>query len=73
MTWLIVGAIIAYLAVGAGLARLWAWMNDYQSASYYVDGLHAEMVGVFFLWPFLVPLWLVVQAVCWAIFPRRMR
>lgn len=73
MTWLIVGAVIAYLAVGAGFARLWAWINDYRSHSYYDDALHAEMVALFFLWPVLVPLWLIVQVVCWAIFPERMR
>jgi hypothetical protein len=73
MTWLIVGAVVVYLAIGAGFSRLWAWMNDYRSHSYYDDALQAEMLALFFLWAALVPLWLTVQLIRWAILPERMR
>ncbi len=70
--WIVCGGVIAYLAVGSGFARLWAHLNDYKTINYYAD-LRAEMIAIAFLWPALVPVWLVIQLINWAIFPERMR
>lgn len=74
--WLIIGAVIAYCAVGAGLARLWAWFNLHPDRYYEIHGDHelrGEMVATFALWPILLPLFLLAQLLRWAIFPERMR
>lgn len=67
--WVLVS--LAYLAVGVGLARLRA--RHVMQRIYNQTDLKYEMVCWMFLWPMILPCFLVVVAIRWALFPRRIR
>lgn len=74
MTALIV--VVGYLAVGVGLARLWLFKAERQGRSRSRkdrEDLQMEMLFLFIGWPLGVPIYLLVQAVRFALYPRRLR
>lgn len=65
--------ILTYLAVGVALARLRALQVMRRPRVWVRADLQAEMLGLMFLWPLLAPCYLLVMAIRWVLFPRRMR
>ena len=70
--WWVLG-ILAYLAVGVGLARLRARQVFRRNRPWDHDDLKVEMLGLMFLWPMLAPCYLLVMAIRRVLFPRSLR
>lgn len=64
--------VLGYLAIGVGVARLRA-RQVMRRGNWHRDDLQVDMLALMFLWPVVFPVYLVVRAIRWVLFPRNLR